>query len=101
MATSALSYISLLRADPHPHPDYRVCRTPDSLHSYIGSHLSQWPILACDTESLPTSQTYCLTISHTPGTGRLIYARDNVTISWFREWLKKGGTDLLLFHNYL
>lgn len=65
--------------------------------------------LACDTESLPDGSTYCVTLSHTPGTGRLIYVNDEQpeavydtpALTEFRSWLESHPDTLLLFHNYL
>jgi hypothetical protein len=91
--------------DPYPEPDYRVCRTEGDVEDYF-----DWQArpLACDTESLPDGTPYCLTFSHTPGTGRLIYAKDHELLSNF-IWeitspVAYGDRDevpKLIFHNYL
>lgn len=93
-------------SDPYPEPDYRVVRTEDDIRDYFEGHEDQ--LLACDTESLPNGSPYCLTFSHTPGTGRLIYAKDRELLTHF-IWeivteVKHGDyetTTKLIFHNYL
>jgi hypothetical protein len=96
---AALSYISALRADPHPSPDYQVCHTADSLDDYFNYGLYGADYLALDTESLPDGTPYCATISWFPGTGRLIYAHDAVTLRRLAQYLPTF--EFLLFHNYL
>ena len=99
MNASAISYIQQITADPYPRLDYRVCHNHSELAEYL------WPgiieNLGCDTESRPGGSPYCVTISKSPGTGRLIYAHDKSTLAWFRAWLVGGGAGQLLFHNYL
>lgn len=85
-------------SDPYPEPDYRVCRNWDDAADYLSVGTGD---LACDTESIPDKSAYCVTFSHTPGTGRLIYVKDQSTLTWFREWLREGGPESLIFHNYL
>jgi hypothetical protein len=96
--SSALAYISTLRIDPHPSPDYRVCRTIQSIDAYFDGH-AYWPCVATDTESTPDHLPYCVTFSHTPGTGRLIYTHDLNCITHLGNYF--SAADLLLFHNYL
>jgi DNA polymerase len=98
--------------DPYPEPDYQFIRTEDDLVDYM----SYWgtrdtslitPVLGEDTESLPGSlgkmgggPPFCLTFSHTPGTGRLIYVKDKHLIDAYRKMLYEL-LPLQLFHNYL
>ncbi len=84
-------------SDPYPSPDYRVCRQPCELADYLRENPHD---LACDTESLPDGSPYCVTISHTPGTGRLIYVDDVQTLRTFRGYLVRRRPHLT-FHNYL
>ncbi|MDA4120373.1 MAG: uracil-DNA glycosylase, partial [Thaumarchaeota archaeon] len=85
-------------SDPYPNVDYRVARNGLDLMSYmIEDRLFELPT---DTETLPDGSPYCLTISHTPGTGRLIYARDLHTIRHY-SGLIRSLDPMLLFHNYL
>ncbi len=112
LAAHARSLIS----NPFPNPDYRVCHSKLQLSEYLYQApvhpFSARVILAADTESLPTGGHFCGTISHTPGTGRLIYfpesgKSDPETLDYFRNYLN-CTSDLplaapphLLFHNYL
>ena len=101
MNQRAIALAESLRADPHPTPDYRVCRTAQNVCDYlVGFHDAP---LACDTESLPDGSCYCVTFSHTPGTGRLIYIADDgqtmSPLSIFRQWL--ANCRHIIFHNYL
>lgn len=98
--------------DPHPEPDYRFIRTENDLTDYLW----QSPEVIVgelgftfgeDTESLPGGigkmgggTPFCLTFSHTPGTGRLIYVRDRHLIDAYRKMLYEL-LPLQLFHNYL
>lgn len=89
--------------DPHPEPDYRFIRTEKEIHEYM-NHAPRcgdqaWP-QGEDTESLPDGSPFCLTFSHTPGTGRLIYTRDTHLIDSYRKLLHEL-LPLQLFHNYL
>jgi hypothetical protein len=86
-------------SDPYPEPDYRVCRGPNELDEYLDD-MNAVLLLACDTESLPDKSPYCVTVSHTPGTGRLIYVKDEHTLAYLRRWLKVTSAELA-FHNYL
>lgn len=92
--------------DPYPTPDYQVCRSGLELETYLyppygpyihGTHIYE---VSNDTEYRPDSTPYCVTISHTPGTGRLIYARDSATTSAYSAYLHRHNP-LQLFHNYL
>lgn len=96
MNASALSCIRSLRADPHPSPDYRVCRNGSDLYEYFDGTPSNLP-LAIDTESLPNGYPYCVTFSHTPGTGGLVYADDTESMQVLRDYIQ----GVILFHNYL
>lgn len=87
----------ILPSDPYPEPDYRVCRTQEEIREYFNGHEGQ--PLACDTESLPDKSPYCVTFSHTPGTGRLIYVTRDL-LSWL-DWEIRLGQPKLIFHNYL
>lgn len=104
MNEAQLQYIRSLTEDPYPNPDYRICITPVELAQYLDSspahHFHASRILACDTESLPTEAPYCFTFSHTPGTGRLVYASNIDTLRAFDNYLSIAKP-LLLFHNYL
>lgn len=100
--------------DPHPTPDYRFIRNEHDLTDYITTtdfaYYCQFgdrkQPLGEDTESLPLpgklggGPPFCLTFSHTPGTGRLIYTRDRHLIDAYRKMLYEL-LPLQLFHNYL
>ena len=76
--------------DPYPTPDYQFIRTETDLANYLlpllwnhGNRVNGKIVLGEDTESLPGGigqmgggSPFCLTFSHSPGTGRLIYTRD-------------------------
>src|SRR5579863_10282822 len=106
-----LDYVRSLTQDPFPNPDYHVCNAVTAeayLYSAPIHHFSAVPILACDTESLPDGTPYCITFSHTPGTGRLIYlpaagSKYNPrAFETFVDYINFFGLDAhLLFHNYL
>lgn len=104
----AISRILSLTQDPYPVPDYRVCRSSAEFDDYIPSDwflgdvdgLYNGGYLACDTESLPGGSPYCVTYSHTPGTGRLIYVDDSASMKRFLNLLRTCRIHLL-FHNYL
>jgi hypothetical protein len=107
-------------SDPHPSPDYRVIRTPDDLADYIPMDYygGGMPLLlAQDTESVPNviaafdvlghyttviqgHAPYCLTFSVSPGTARLIYARDLPLLQRYRNVLR-AFNPYQIFHNYL
>ncbi len=99
-----LSYIRSLRTDPYPRPDYRVIRTATDLDEYLAEEPNP---IACDTESTPDGEAYCMTMSHTPGTGRLIYVKDKGLLEEFDAYVcvyglaKEEEYVHLLFHNYL
>ena len=107
MNSSALSYISALRLDPYPTPDYQVIHTESDLSSYFFGpqyldSITSTPgesLTACDTESTPDHLPYCITFSCYPGTGRLIYRHDTNLIHLLKQYLESSS--LLLFHNYL
>jgi hypothetical protein len=94
MNDAALSHIAALRADSHPHPDYRVCHTESDITSYLNDSTT-----ACDTESLPNGNPWCITFSNRPGTGRLVYRTDIGLVYLLGKRLSQ--IPLLLFHNYL
>lgn len=85
-------------SDPFTNPDYRICQSVGDVAEYLGYGPPK--TLACDTESLPDGSPFCVTFSHTPGTGRLIYIHDDGPFEYFQSWLD-DGPDQLLFHNYL
>lgn len=92
--------------DPYPNPDYQFIRTENDLTNYWWADLASRP-LGEDTESLPGGlgkmgggPPFCLTFSHTPGTGRLIYVKDKHLIDAYRKMLYEL-LPLQLFHNYL
>ncbi len=89
-------------SDPYPNPDYRICRTPADLDDYLSSAptLDGLITLGEDTESLPDGSPFCVTISHTFGTGRLIYVSDAPTLSRYRE-IRNRARIHTVFHNYL
>ena len=102
----AIDLASSLRADPHPTPDYRVIRTPRDLSEYLDfSNIDQnfeCLTVAEDTESLPGGAPYCMTFSHKPGTGRLIYANDRRMLDEYRgRVLERHHGVHQVFHNYL
>jgi hypothetical protein len=96
--------------DPYPTPDYQFIRTENDLYDYIyGSTRipGDYSPLGEDTESLPGGlgkmgggPPFCLTFSHTPGTGRLIYTKDKNLLHAYRKILEEL-LPLQLFHNYL
>lgn len=109
-------------SDPHPEPDYQFIRTEHDLTDYITStdfsYFAEFgdrkQPLGEDTESLPLpgvpgnwipdslggGPPFCLTFSHTPGTGCLIYIRDKHLIDAYRKMLYEL-LPLQLFHSYL
>lgn len=95
------AYIRAKTSDPFPTPDYQICRTIEDLNAYW---FTRYPVLTptihlgADTESRPDGASYCVTVSHTPGTGRLIYVTDTDTISHLSRLITGAH---LLFHNYL
>lgn len=99
--------------DPYPEPDYQFIRTENDLIVYMSDFdadsrfISNGRPLGEDTESLPGGlgkmgggPPFCLTFSHTPGTGRLIYTKDKHLIEAYRRMLYEL-LPLQLFHNYL
>jgi hypothetical protein len=106
--------------DPYPEPDYQFIRTEDDLTAYLlpliwKQKTELWTadggerryVIGEDTESLPSAigklgggPPFCLTFSHTPGTGRLIYIKDTHLIDSYRRMLHEI-LPLQLFHNYL
>ena len=109
------AYINKITEDPYPTPDYRFIRTSKDLVDYIGDvpfsnnyKINGQPVaLGEDTESLPGGlgkmgggPPFCLTFSHTPGTGRLIYTHDTHLLDAYRKMLYEL-LPLQLFHNYL
>lgn len=97
-------------SDPYPEPDYRIIKSPNDLVEYFevgrgGPGDIEW--LACDTESYPDGSPFCLTFSHTPGTGRLIYVKYRDLMNEFEAIHTCCGLATpneyfkLLFHNYL
>lgn len=94
--------------DPYPVPNYQFIQNTRDLADY----LETWNIdrgkyvMGEDTESLPLpgqlggGPPFCLTFSHSPGTGRLIYVRDTHLIDAYRKMLYEL-LPLQLFHNYL
>lgn len=100
--------------DPYPIPDYQFIRTEHDLTDYITStdfayfaEFGNRQPLGEDTESLPGGlgkmgggPPFCLTFSHTPGTGRLIYVKDRHLIDAYLKMLYEL-LPLQLFHNYL
>lgn len=107
MNAAAIAYVESLRLDLHPEPDYRVIRTEADFYAYAKQLKNVEPLYGADTESLPDGSPYCLTYSHTPGTGRLIYAKDKELLQLFEAEITVCGlaTDEecipLVFHNYL
>lgn len=97
--------------DPYPDPDYRVIHTLDDQVDYMAEG-DGWFIengkgfyppgknLACDTESLPNGDPYCVTFSHTSGTGRLIYVSDTESMRRLKNLLHVHQPHII-FHNYL
>lgn len=108
MNEAVINYIVALHTDPYPSPDYRICRTPADLDDYFYPFLiheyqhTDRPLIPLgeDTESLPDGTPFCCTLSHTPGTGRLIYVTDAPTMSHYRQ-IRAALNIHSLFHNYL
>lgn len=94
----AIHYAKQIREDPYPNPDYQVTNVSE-LQDYLNC-LPAVLEMGADTESKPDGSPYCITLSHTPGTGRLVYGHDTATIAWFRAWLRVSSAQLI-FHNYL
>jgi uracil-DNA glycosylase family 4 len=97
-------------SDPYPTPDYQVLRTVHDLSDYLRGS-SEWTYgrnvgegrfyeFGTDTEFITSTSPLCLTFSHTPGTGRLIYASSPTVLSAFFSYLRHFRP-LLTFHNYL
>ena len=106
MTNPAIDLALRLRADHHPTPNYRVCHTPRDLAEYLDfSGIDQnfeCLTVAEDTESLPGGTTYCMTFSHEPGTGRLIYANDRRMLDEYRVLVLERHHGIhQVFHNYL
>ena len=92
--------------------DYQVADTTNDLYSYAdkyvnnfqpyddGSGMPRGMPLGEDTESLPDDSPYCMTFSMSPGTGRLIYARNTSLLADYRNMVTELDP-LHLFHNYL
>jgi hypothetical protein len=93
---ATIDYVRRITADPYPQVDYRVCRTEKDITDYWTSE----QVLGCDTESYPSGHPYCLTFSHTPGTGRLVYREDAGLVYLFGRMVENRKPHLL-FHNYL
>lgn len=113
MNEHAIEYAKRVRQDPHPVPDYRFIRTEQDLATYLLPLIlsgtctdNRKIVLGEDTESLPLpgklggGPPFCLTFSHTPGTGRLIYVKDTHLLSAYKKMLH-DLIPLQLFHNYL
>lgn len=109
MNAAAIQYILRITADPYPSPDYRVCRTREQIRDYFTQSHNHPLIhyLGTDTESLPGGAPYCVTFSHTPGTGRLIYSHEKELLEELVFCYTAGNSEHeeewlhLLFHNYL
>jgi hypothetical protein len=111
----AIQHVQDITADYYQQVDYRVCRTTEDIDVYLySSKFIHAETLGEDTESLPGPDyngweasshifhgpAYCLTFSNSPGTGRLIYARDRHLIQHY-AWKVKQLDPLHIFHNYL
>lgn len=105
MNEALIDYATSLRTDPYPTPDYRVCLTENDLLSYLSDHdaflFGETPDIAEDTESTPDDSAYCLTLSHTPGTARLIYAHNHKVLGLYNKIQSTNTTSYRIFHNYL
>lgn len=97
MNESLLTYVHSLRLDPYPTPDYQICRTISQLADYIPDDFTH---IAEDTENIPDGTPYCLTVSHTPGTARLIHAKDTHILEWYRVNICTAQVTRI-FHNFL
>lgn len=112
---SAIQYIQHITADPYPDHDldYSICRTPYDIDKYLWSESrpGEQMIIGEDTESLPGPDyrgwesishgpVYCMTFSNRPGSGRLIYVRDEHLIHHYSRQIESLNP-LHLFHNYL
>jgi hypothetical protein len=92
--------------------DYQVADTTNDLYSYADKYVNNFQPydeigkdwhglpLGEDTESLPDDSPYCMTFSMSPGTGRLIYARNTSLLADYRNMVEELNP-LHLFHNYL
>ena len=92
--------------------DYQVADTTNDLYSYADKYVNNFQPydeigkdwhglpLGEDTESLPDDSPYCMTFSMSPGTGRLIYARNTSLLADYRNMVTELDP-LHLFHNYL
>lgn len=108
MNAAAIEYVRSITQDPYPNVDYRVCKTYRDIQDYWApAPTSPIEFMGCDTESYPDGSPYCFTFSHTPGTGRLIYAKDKDLIEEFvgihtcYGHATEQELTHLLFHNYL
>jgi uracil-DNA glycosylase family 4 len=85
--------------------DYQVIRTSNELIDYTDSQSIMFdPVIGLplseDTESLPDGSPFCMTFSLTPGTGRLIYARETSLLADYSALVTELDP-LHIFHNYL
>ena len=88
--------------DPIPKPDYQVINNRFDLGLYLDIRVvepAHWfTDISFDTE-FSSSGPYCLTFSHTPGTGRLIYAADRDLICDLDAYLEFTRPHLFHLHN--
>ncbi len=104
MNAAAIQHVRRITADPYPNLDYRICRSERDIQDYWGREVE---FMGVDTESLPGGEPFCMTFSHTPGTGRLIYTKDKHLLQEFSAIHTCYGLATeqeythLLFHNYL
>lgn len=111
MNASAIQYIRQITTDHYPDSilDYSICRSTYDIDRYLYNCDSS--VIGTDTESLPGPNyrgwesvshgpVYCMTFSNSPGSGRLVYARDTHLISHYARQIEQINP-LQLFHNYL
>lgn len=107
MNSRAIALAHTHTLDPYPieHLDYAICRTESDMTNYLysgsdGYHdLNPRIVIAEDTESLPDDTPFCLTFSVRPGSGRLIYVRDQLLIDRYRGFLIANRPRQIM-HNY-
>jgi DNA polymerase len=101
---SVLGLGSLRAEDEYPSPDYRECATAEDVIEYMerGSTVSVGGTLidlAIDTETVGySSEPFCLSFSHTPGTARVIRAHSRGALSALNSHVQRWGCRVIL-HN--
>lgn len=85
--------------DHHPRPDYREINGYRLLGDYLECN-DYSGVIAIDTEITRFREPFCLTLSTSPGSGRLIRAADKDSLEIFQLILDQWNGPILL-HNYM